>query len=93
MKNDIILTIEHKGNTQELGFHNLDNLASADTFLVVGPGYYGYGVSLAAARKNCVSAGCKPGAKKLAYLGDSTLGVTGVGTVVAEKVLVCLGEI
>ena len=92
MRKDLTLTITHKDNQSQVQFQNLENLSAADTFIVVGPGYYGYGVSIAAARKNCIKAGCPRSAKMRAYLGDESLGAGCFG-VSANKVLVCLGEV
>ena len=93
MNNKTIVTVTHKGKSQELVFNSLENLSSADTFIVVGPGFYGYGESIAAARKNCIAAGCPRSKKMLGYLGDESLGVSGFGIVSAQKVLICLGEV
>lgn len=87
----IELKVKHKDKKQSIGIRG--DLQSADTFLVVGPGFCGYGESLKAAKENCIKAGCPKKAEMKAYLGDNKLGVDGFGQVSANKVLFCLGAI
>lgn len=63
------------------------------TILVVGPGYYGYGSSLKEAKANCLASGAKRTDPMKAFMGDDSIGVTGMGEIRSDNVLVCLGEI
>jgi hypothetical protein len=63
------------------------------TYLVIGPGYYGYGNTLKQAYKNCTDAGCSRKHKRLAYVGDDSVGVNDFGQVSANRYLISLGEI
>ena len=69
------------------------DLQAADTIIVIAPGFFGYGSSIAEAKKNCIAAGAKKTMTMKAYLGDKTLGVTDYGDVTANAFLMCLGEI
>ena len=89
--NDQSFTVSLKGKEQRLRVYG--DIRLVTTILVVGPGYYGYGHSLKVAKANCIASGAKRTDKMLAYMGDDSLGVTGMGEIRAEKVLVCLGEI
>ena len=81
---------EHKGKSQEL--YVAGDLATLDTFIVVGPGFYGYGESVKTAKSNCIKSGAKKTDKMVAYLGDSTLGVDGMGYISALA-MVKIGEV
>ncbi len=85
------ITIKQGDETQELRISDT-GLEGLDTILVVGPGYYGYGVSIKAAKDACIKAGCPRKARMLAYMGDDTLGVTDFGEV-RSLVMVELGEV
>jgi hypothetical protein len=84
-------TVSLKGKEQQLRVAG--DISLVTTILVVGPGYYGYGHSLKAAKANCIASGAKRTDKMLAYMGDDSIGVTGMGAVRSDKVLVCLGDI
>ncbi len=88
---EITFTTTLKDRSQELRVSG--DIAQVTTIIVIGPGYYGYGASLKEAKANCITSGAKRTDKMLAYMGDDSLGVTGMGAVRADKVLVCLGEI
>jgi hypothetical protein len=63
------------------------------TFLVIGPGYYGYGTTLKNAKAACIKAGCSTKHKMLAFAGDDSVGVNDFGSVSANRFLIGLGEI
>lgn len=69
------------------------DITKGDCFFVVGPGFYGYGNSIKEAKAACIRAGCKPKLKMLAYYGDANIGVTGMGEIRANDLLVALGEV
>ena len=86
-----VMTITHKGKEQKLQFEG--SMAKATTFLVIGPGFYGYGESLKVARENCIAAGCKRSQKMIAYLGDDALSVDDFGMISAGACLFKLGDV
>ena len=61
-------------------------------FLVVGPGYWGRGLTLKEARKNCLKEGCKVKDKMTGFWGTDDLTITSGGYVQASN-MVSLGEI
>lgn len=88
------ITITQGEKSQQLNFSDsITGMNEANTFMVVGPRYYGYGESIKSAKQNCIKAGCKKMAVVKAYLGDESLGVTNFGEIRADKVLFCLGEV
>ena len=83
-KGETINTLEHHGEW-----------AKVTSFMVVGPGVYGYGKDPATAKKNAKAQGTGKGKgdKFLLFAGDDSLGITGWGQVTANVCLFQLGEI
>lgn len=69
------------------------DITKGDCFFVVGPGYYGYGNTIKQAKETCIKAGCKRTMKMVAFYGDANIGVTGMGEIQANDLLVNLGEV
>ena len=66
--------------------------AAIKRFLVIGPGYFGFGESIKEARTNCMKEGCKAKDHLIAYAGSSDLSFTG-GGYVSATFMIRIGEV
>lgn len=77
----------------ETGFDRMAIESALTHFVVIGLGYWGKGKTLKEAADNCRKQGCKHNMKTIAFWGDSTITVTSMGTVQADKAMLALGEV
>lgn len=66
--------------------------AAIKQFVVVGPGYWGKGETIKAAKQQCMREGCRAKEKMIAFAGSQDIGVNDAG-MVSASFLLHLGEI